>query len=473
VVGRLPWILLITALGAGTSATGGAQPVAQPSPPTLDQAVLISSNVDRSEVYLGEALTLTLEYWELSVRGLKVQPFYRGGGITLPALEGFYAGPLETEQDDGVRDGALYAITRYRQRLYPATAGDLEIGGWRWQGSVRGYTSGGARTQSVDLSTRALPVRVRPLPSPPSTFRGAVGEFEIDLSFSSTELTQGTPVALTLAVTGRGNPGTLEAPELPVSEWYTVGDPTEDPEPVPDPKTGQFTMQFHYDLMPLAPGSFNFPTVSFTYFSPATGQYQSARSAAVDVLVEPSGPPESLVVIGGGAGGGPPLMENGRLALAEGIPVWSLHREYPGVWPALMALPPVIALVVVLMNGGSRRLQALRWSRPRGTDVARQLAAVASHPEPVEALHGIVRAALTRDRGDDGAEMSAGELRAWMEGRGRAEAVWRVGAVLQACEDHRYGKRMLSSTALASLMQDLPEALNALEPETPGWRRHP
>lgn len=470
-VSRLPWILLITALGAGTTATGGAQPVAPSSPPTLDQAVLISSNVDRSEVYLGEALTLTLEYWELSVRGLKVQPFYRGGGITLPALEGFYAGPLETEQDDGVRDGALYAITRYRQRLYPATAGDLEIGAWRWQGSVRGYTSGGARTQGVDVSTRAIPVHVRPLPAPPSTYRGAVGEFEIALSFSSTELTQGTPVSLTLAVTGRGNPGTLEAPALPVAEWYTVGDPTEDPEPVPDPQTGQFTMQFHYDLMPLAPGHFNFPTVSFTYFSPGTGQYQTARSEVVDVQVEPSGPPESLVVIGGGTGGGPPLMENGRLALVAEVPVWSLHRERPWVWPALMVLPPMIALVVVLMSGGWTRLRAVCWSRRGGTDVARQLAAVASHPEPVEALHGIVRAALTRYRGDGVTGMSDGELRVWLEEACRTESVRRVAGVLQACEDHRYGKRILSSTALASLIQDLPEALSALEPESPGWRR--
>lgn len=107
-------------------------------PLTLDNAIYITSEVDRDEAWLGEAVTLTLEYWEINFRGVKVQPFYRSGGVTMPEVEGFYAGPVQMEHDDRTRDGALYTVTVYRQRLYPAVAGDLEIGPWHWKGSVRG-----------------------------------------------------------------------------------------------------------------------------------------------------------------------------------------------------------------------------------------------------------------------------------------------------------------------------------------------
>lgn len=457
------WILLATALIAFSGAAASARPP-QAAPPTLDNAVRISSSADRAEVYLGEALTLTLEYWELSVRGLKVQPFYRGGSITLPAMEGFYAGPLETENDDAARDGALYSVTRYRQRLYPAAAGDLEIGPWRWQGSVRGYTASGAQTQSVDLSTKAIPVRVLPLPAPPSTFRGAVGEFEIALSLSNPDMKQGTPATLTVTVTGSGNPGTLEAPVLPESDWYSLGDPTEDVEPVPAPRTGKFTKQFRYDLMPLSPGNFNFPAVSLTYFSPSARQYKSVRTQVVAVRVAASGPAESLVVIGGlaGSGGGPALMEDGKLALARDTPALAVRRERPGVWRALIALPPLAWLAVVLIGGGWRTMLAWRWPRRGDSNLVVQLAALGSHPQPVEALHGFVRGVLTRQLGDPAAGMSDPEIGAWMEGRIGAEAAACIAEVLRACQDHRYGKRSLSAADLGDLVQGLPEALEAV-----------
>jgi hypothetical protein len=455
---RAIWIGFIAAMATFSAV---AQPAErkEAAPATLDKAVLVISSADRSEVFLGEAMTLTLEYWEMKVRGLTVQPYYRGGNVTLPDMEGFFAGPLETEHDDAARDGALYSVTRYRQRLYPAVAGDLEIGPWRWQGSLRGYTAGGAQTQSVDLSTEAISVKVLPLPEPPSTFRGAVGEFEVSMALSATEMTQGTPASLTVSISGSGNPGTLEAPLLPPSEWYSADDPVEDGEPVPDPATGQFTKQFTYRLMPIEAGSFHFPAISLTYFSPAQRQYVSARTEPSPVRIAASGPAESLVVVGGGGASGPPLMEDGKLALVADVPVFEVRRERAGLWGALIALPPLGWLVVALAGGGWRGLSAWRSPRRDTGNLSLRFAALASAPEPLEGLNTLLCEVLP----DSTSGMSDPELRDWLEARISELEAARIADAIQACRNLRYGQRAQPRESTENLIQGLPEALAALQ----------
>jgi hypothetical protein len=437
----------------------------QAAPATLDKSVQITSSVDRGEVYLGEAINLTLEYWELSVRGLKVQQLYRGGNINPPALEGFYAGPLVTEKDDAVRDGVLYAVTRHHQRIYPTVAGELEIGPWRWQGSVRGHTATGNPTLSLDLSTDAIPVRVLPLPAPPSTFRGAVGEFTIEQALPVTQLTQGSPVTLLVTVNGSGNPGTLEAPVIPEAPWFSVDGALDGGAPTPESSTGQFSRQFSYSLMPLSPGSFNIPAVSLTYFSPAARQYKSVRTTPIAVTVKESGPAESLVVVGGSANalGGPELMEDGRFALAEGSPDFAVQQRSPILWALLIALPPLAWLILTLKDGEWKHAGAWRWTRRRRGHLFAQFQALADHPQPVEALNGLLCAALYRGLGPGASGLAASELRSELEARIGPEEVNTIVLALEACRDHRFGKEALTAERFGQVVEGLPDALEALQ----------
>lgn len=438
---------------------------ARPTPATLEQAVQITSSIDRGEVYLGEALNLTLEYRELSVRGLRVQQLYRSGNIELPSMEGFYAGSLVTEKDNIVIDGALYAVTRHRQRIYPAVAGELQIGPWRWQGTVRGHTASGNPSMELDLHTPAITVRVQPLPAPPSTFRGAVGEFTIAQALPVSDLIQGVPVTLVLTVAGSGNPGTLEAPVVPEAPWFSVEDPREEGAPTPESPTGQFSKQFSYSLMPLKAGSFNVPAVSLTYFSPATRQYKSIRTAPVSVSVKASGPAESLVVVGGRADGpgAPALMENGRFALADEDFDLTIMQDSPGLWIVLVALPPIVWLCLMLKDGRWRRAGVWRWSRPRRGHLSAQFQALAAHPEPVEALNGLLNGALHRGLAAGYAGRALGEVRSDLEGLLAPEDVTTIVRAIEACRDHRYGKEALALEDLERVIEGLAEALEALQ----------
>lgn len=455
--------ILSVAVAMGGFSAGADTP--QTAPATLDKAVQITSSVDRGEVYLGEAINLTLEYWELSVRGLKVQQLYRSGNIDLPSMEGFYAGPLVTEKDDAVRDGVLYAVTRHRQRIYPAVAGDLEIGSWRWQGSVRGHTATGNPTLSLDLSTDTIPVRVLPLPTPPSTFRGAVGEFTIEQALPVTQLTQGSPVTLLVTVNGSGHPGTLEAPVIPEAPWFSVDDATDGGAPTPESSTGQFSRQFSYSLMPLSPGSFNIPAIPLTYFSPAARHYKSVRTTPIAVTVKESGPAESLVVVGGSANalGGPELMEDGRFALAEGSPDFAVQQRPPILWGLLVALPPLAWLFLTLRDGGWKQAGTWRWTRRRRGHLSAQFQALADHPQPVEALNGLLCAALHRGLGPGASGLAASELRSELEGRIGPEEVNTIVLALEACRNHRFGKEALTTERFGQVVEGLPDALEALQ----------
>lgn len=458
------WFRVVALLLAAHSAVAEAPPAARPAQVTLEQAVQISSSVDRGEVYLGEAINLTLEYWELNVRGLKVQQLYRSGNIDVPSMEGFYAGPLVTEKDDAVRDGALYSVTRHHQRIYPAVAGELTIGPWRWQGTVRGHTATGNPSASLDLNTNAITIRVLPLPDPPSTFRGAVGEFTIDQTISVTGLTQGTPTTLVVTVKGTGNPGTLEAPVISEAPWFSVDDPSEAGEPVPDSSTGQFSRQFSYALMPLSPGSFSIPAVSLTYFSPATRQYKSVRTAPIAVSVKESGPAESLVVVGGttDALGEPTLMEDGRFALADGNPDFAVEQRSPLPWAVLVVTPPLVWLILLLKNRPWKQAGRWQWGRRRRGYFSAQFEALSGHPQPVEALNGLLCASLHRGLGVGAAGRAIEEIRGDLAIRVGPAEVDTIVQALTACRDHRYGKETLTSEGLGRVVEGLADALEVL-----------
>lgn len=411
-------------------------PAPSPVPLTLDNAIYITSEVDRDEAWLGEAVTLTLEYWEINFRGVKVQPFYRSGGVTMPEVEGFYAGPVQVEHDDRTRDGALYAVTVYRQRLYPAVAGDLEIGPWHWKGSVRGYLASGNAAKEIDLSTPVRTVRIRPLPVPPSTFRGAVGEYGVSAEFATTEAVQGVPLALTVTVRGNGNPETLESPAVVASSWYTVRGPESVPQPDATAPDGVVTSQFRYELMPVEAGRFSFPALSLTYFSPENGTYQSVRTSPVPIRVAAAGPQESLVVMGGvsGADGAAVFGPDGRLALLPVPESIQVRRNGGGWWPWILVVPPVVFGLIALWRGG------LPTGRPRGGRhrYGVQLRAAIASTAPADGVWALISEALSRHT-ELPPGPSAAEVRAALEPRVGAADAAVIASALQACQRARFG----------------------------------
>jgi hypothetical protein len=216
--------------------------------------------------------------------------------------------------------------------------------------------------------------------------------------------------------------------------------------------------------MPLSPGNFNIPAVSLTYFSPAARQYKSVRTAPIAVSVKESGPAESLVVVGGinDALGEPTLMEDGRFALADGSPDFSVEQRSPLPSAVLVLTPPLAWLILLLKNRPWKQAGHWHWGRRRRGYFSAQFQALSGHPEPVEALNGLLNAALHRGLGAGAAGRAIEEIRGELASRvGPAEVDTIVRAVT-ACRDHRYGKETLTSEGLGEVVEGLADALEVL-----------
>lgn len=446
--------------------------VAQVQPtgtPTLDSAVYLDASVDRNDVYLGESLTLSLEYWELNFRGLRVQPHIKSGRPVFPDTEGFYAGQVREEQRDATRGGLLYRVTTYRQELFPARAGTLRVGPWNWTGTVRGHTAAGAQSRDLDISTSPIEVQVRPLPEPPSTFSGAVGEFEITLEFESRELSRGVPEGLFIDVTGQGNPHTLQAPPVAPAPWFSVGAPKEEEVRLVEGGQGRFVKRFRYTFMPLGAGEFMFPPLALTYFSPAEGRYKVSRTAAVELTIEAGDLKDTLVVIGAGGGGAGPnmlVMDEGRLPLVAGVADFRLRRKQVNLGLLPILLPPLLFLVALALLRGPA---ALRWwsARTQHHDhVEARLAAAGSAARPLDSLDKVLREILSERLGRDLAALSVPEIRAYIASKLDGEGATAIAAVLQACAASRYGQRQADS---ADLIHRARLALSGLPPAPKWW----
>lgn len=447
---------------------GAPAQVAEPAPeaatdpgPIIEDAVYIDARVDRDSVYLGEAITLTLEYGELELRGVRVQPRERIAGLRLPSAEGFYTGELMEEHTTSARDGALYSVTLHHQRLYPARAGELTIGAWTWTGSARGYTSTGVSAADLDLATAPIRVRVRPLPPPPDGFQGAVGELELELAFETHEMRQGSPVTLVATLSGTGNPESALPPEMPSASWYRIGNPEEEPA-VDGGAEETFSRRYRYEFMPVGAGSRQFPPVLYPFFSPAEGRYRIARTPPVSIEIAASGEADALVVIGGSGEGATNALEvvrEGRMPIVTHLERVRVRRDRVQFWPLAIVLPPVgFALWILWASRGGLTARAWRgWRRTPGA--GDRIADALADPRPADALHAAIREILAERTGVALAGMTVTEMRSALADGDGEDAAGEMVLLLEACDRARYagdaaGLDDLADRARAAIQPD-------------------
>lgn len=159
-------------------------------------------------------------------------------------------------------------------------------------------TSGGPGILTTDTFTvRTAPARVtlKPLPAPPPMgFAGAVGDFTLKASITTTEVAVGEAVTWTMELAGAGNwPEVRGIPRRAVSKDFDVVTPAARPSLA---RGTLFDGSLIEDilLVPTKEGTYRLGPIKFTYFDPKVGKYQVLTSETF-----------ILKVGGGGAGLGP------------------------------------------------------------------------------------------------------------------------------------------------------------------------
>jgi BatD DUF11 like domain len=139
-----------------------------------------------------------------------------------------------------------------------------------------------AASPAVELTVLALPMEGRP-----ADFHGAVGTFEIASDISPAAAEAGEPLTLRMHVTGSGNFDRVDSAMLDhVDHWKTYPPKSSFNPSETDGHKGEKT--FEQPLIALKPGKQIIPALAFSYFDPTARRYETARSAALGVVITPS-----------------------------------------------------------------------------------------------------------------------------------------------------------------------------------------
>lgn len=209
------------------------------------------------------------------------------------------------------------------------------------------------RPQELHLRTAALPVDVRPLPSPPPGFRGVIGQVSLAATLQPYKLRPGQAATLTVTLAGAGNLQGVAAPQLDLPPGLTAFAPQQRSDDRLNGTTVVGSRTWIYVLVADHPGLYSLRPQPITYFDPVHREYLLAESPrlALTALPPPPGaaarrtapPPAATPAT---AAHHPPLLARW----------WNALRRSP-LWPGILGLP---ALLLGLGIGW-----LLRWRRDR------------------------------------------------------------------------------------------------------------
>lgn len=145
---------------------------------------------------------------------------------------------------------------------------------------VRRQTGIGTFTQSIVHRHQAQWPRfaVRDLPPAPDGFSGAIGDFTVSLSASTTNASPGDIVTLTATVRGRGNlnGGTPAFPALDGGKFKSYS---------PRAAEGDALLAMTMDVIPATLDATDIPPAKFTFFDPVAEAYRTAESKPIRLSV--------------------------------------------------------------------------------------------------------------------------------------------------------------------------------------------
>ena len=141
--------------------------------------------------------------------------------------------------------------------------------------------------QHTVTSNRPI-LTIKPLPDgAPADFAGAVGQFTFTSKVVPTTVAVGEPVTWTLQLAGSGNwPDIHGLPAREVSRDFKVLRPQAKRTPA-EGRLFDGTLTEDAVLIPTKPGSYTLEPVSYSYLDPHSGTYQTTRTEAVTVTVNP------------------------------------------------------------------------------------------------------------------------------------------------------------------------------------------
>lgn len=295
----------------------------------------------KSSPYVGEKVPVEIKlYFPVSQR-------VEDWGIPDFEREGLSAWRFQPQPRIGraILLGRTYTTVSYPSTLSPNRAGPVRIG----PATLRLQTVhsdpinfGRAEFEAVTLDIPALNLAAKELPAgAPEGFDNAIGNFDLKVRSSETEVREGDPISVEITISGRGNLDTLRPPKPVDEDGWKLYDPSTS-ERGEERRELYGTVSFRQFMRPLRIQSM-IPPFRLVYFDPDEDRYETLTSEPIQLTVLPSTaaptaqlaapralpmPVEEMTDILGVLPGSPALLPDRR-----SLPPWSWQ-----IVPGLIAL---------------------------------------------------------------------------------------------------------------------------------------
>ena len=191
-------------------------------------------------------------------------------------------------------NGDNRVVITYKGRALLKTPGKTTLNGATQLVNITTGTSGMGFFPRQNLEQYSIPsnrpaLAIRPLPTDaPASFNGAVGQFTLKSNVVPATANIGEPITWTLTLAGTGNwPDLSGLPARSVSKDFR----TVQPQAKRTLKEGTLfdaTLVEDVVLIPTKSGSYTLGPITWTYFDPAKGEYQTITTAPAIVTISPA-----------------------------------------------------------------------------------------------------------------------------------------------------------------------------------------
>ena len=410
--------------------------------------IFITTSVDKTEAYVGEQIVLSFRYYR------RITP-WDNPTYKPPRTEGFWREDLPPERNYRQRVKNMnYQVTEIRYALFPTRAGELlvEAAELSFPDDLFGrfFSTRRRRSTARQFRTEPVTITVRELPRPvPADFSGVVADdVKLTATVDRDTVPRGEPIGLAVTLRASGLLKTID--EIPVTapEHVRLHDSTEQLDV--DIASGRLrsVLKVEKVLVPTQEGSLELPPVELVYLHPGRGRYETARAHPGVVQVIPSDLP-----VAGEEASGFLRSEIARLSsdLAFVHPVTgSLDRRWrPWLeswqWWLLVLLPLASLACWRIYLGrraaeardpaGLRRRLALREAQRNLGKLSKEDDRLAALTDLSHTIASYVAARLDRPT----ASISSAVVSDYGEALERAEAGRRLAAIMELCDQERFG----------------------------------
>lgn len=302
----------------------------------------------KKQLYVGEVVPVEIRYYfhsDLPVQSINSMPSLIEDDVVVQKM-------LEPQQGQQEVKGVKYTTVSFRTSIRPLKAGTLRLpatsitcqiltqarqqipGGLMPDAFFQSFFNSMPGMTSVQkLEVKSVPITIKVVPLPeenrPDSFHGAIGNFSLSTDAFPQNPAPGDPVTLRAIVSGEGNFGQMNAPDLASAQGWQTYPPTAK---FMGSNSIEYSGKKIFDWM-LVPkeNKTTTPALKFSYFNPTSNKYVTLQGDSQPIHAVAAPVPLSAALPAGVAVPSPPSVGsiassstedgdgNGRLKIATNV----------------------------------------------------------------------------------------------------------------------------------------------------------